>query len=138
MRAQLILCDAAQADANGKVHILGAGWTITQTPLPPQSIVALVGLTFPETESQHVARLQLEDADGRVVTAPDNTVLTFDQPFQVNLPPGAPAGLYVPTPIVLNIGPGLPVPPGDYVWRLQVDGDTDENWTAPFQVRAPG
>jgi len=28
----LILCDAAQADPNGNVHMLGVGWSITPTP----------------------------------------------------------------------------------------------------------
>jgi len=36
--AQLILCDAAVADqATGKVHMLGAGWSVTTSPTQQQA-----------------------------------------------------------------------------------------------------
>ena len=47
MKATLILCDAAQVDPAGKVHILGAGWTVVMvaggfgTAIVPDSLQSL-------------------------------------------------------------------------------------------------
>ena len=45
MKATLLLCDAAQVDPAGKVHILGAGWTVVGggngVPLPAQAVVLM-------------------------------------------------------------------------------------------------
>ena len=35
MKATLLLCDAAQVDPSGKVHILGAGWTVVDVARSP-------------------------------------------------------------------------------------------------------
>jgi hypothetical protein len=141
VRAQLILCDAAQADPSGKVHILGAGWMVTQTPLPPQAVVAIIEVGWNESDEMHSARLQLEDADGRIVSTGDPEhpqPMLFDQKFQVGRPVGVPEGTSTHAPIVLNMAPGLPVAPGTYMWRLLLDGESDVAWTASFHVRPPG
>jgi hypothetical protein len=30
----------------------------------------------------------------------------------------------------------MPLAPGGYVWRLEIDGEAQETWRAPFHVRA--
>ena len=71
MKATLLLCDAAQVDPAGKVHILGASWTVVTvahgTPIPGHSVVAIAHVPWHETQEPHRLRLRLQDADGRPV-----------------------------------------------------------------------
>ncbi|MBX6370925.1 MAG: hypothetical protein IRZ02_01530 [Acidothermus sp.] len=144
MHATLLLCDAAQVDPSGKVHILGAGWTVVAAAptgaLPGQAVVVLVHVPWHRTDEEHRLRLRLEDADGRavVVGPPENPQpLVHEQFLRVQRPVGAPAGITVDVPVVVTIGPGLVLPPGRYAWRLEIDGETQEDWMVSFHVRAP-
>lgn len=145
LQATLLLCDAAQADPAGKVHILGAGWSITQAspgnPLPPHAIVAIIHVPWNEANRMHTARLILQDADGRVVQieTPNGLVpLVHEQQFEVGRPAGVPEGISLESPVVVNIGPGLPLTSGRYAWRLEIDDRTRQEWVAPFHVRIVG
>ncbi|MBX5446934.1 MAG: hypothetical protein IRZ27_00235 [Acidothermus cellulolyticus] len=143
MHATLLLCDAAEVDPAGKVHILGAGWTVVGAgptgALPGQAVVVLVHVPWHRTGEDHLLRLSLEDADGRAVLAgaPENPQpLVHQQAFRVQRPPGAPEGITIDVPVVVTIGPGLVLPPGRYAWRLEIDGETREDWLVSFHVRA--
>ena len=145
MKATLLLCDAAQVDPAGKVHILGAGWTVVGggpgVPLPAQAVVAMVHVPWHETVRPHFLRLRLEDADGKpvLVGPPDaRQPMVHEQTVVVNRPAGAPEGITLDVPVVVSIGPGMPLPAGRYAWRLEIDGASDEDWMATFHVRAPG
>jgi hypothetical protein len=145
MKATLLLCDAAQVDPSGKVHILGAGWTVVGggvgVPLPGQAVVALIHVPWHQTTQPHFLRLRLEDADGNLVLVgpPDGRQpLVHEQTVAVDRPPGAPEGITLDVPVVVSLGPGMPLPPGRYAWRLEIDGTSDEDWMATFHVRAPG
>lgn len=139
MRATLLLSDAAQVDGHGKVHLLGGGWSVTSTPLGGFSVVLLIAVGWNETNQPHVAVLRLEDADGRVVAfeGPDgtSTAVRQEHPFEVGRPSGLPEGSSVDVPVVVNFGPGMPLPPGRYLWRVEIDGATAEPWSLPFVVR---
>jgi len=143
VKATLILCDAAQADPAGKVHILGAGWTVVLmppgVPLPAHAVVAIVHVPWHETQMPHQIRLRLEDADGRAVmiesASGQFTPLVHDQQVVVQRPPGAPEGITLDVPIVVSVAAGLPLTDGRYSWRLEIDGASDEDWLASFHVR---
>ncbi|HXR41067.1 MAG TPA: hypothetical protein VN738_01600 [Acidothermaceae bacterium] len=142
MKATLLLCDAAQVDPAGKVHILGAGWTVVGggagIPLPAQAVVAMVHVPWHQTTQPHFLRLRLEDADGNVVrVGPPDAVhpMVHEQTVSVSRPPGAPEGITLDVPVVVSIGPGMPLPAGRYAWRLEIDGASDEDWMATFHVR---
>jgi hypothetical protein len=143
VKATLILCDAAQVDPAGKVHILGAGWTVVSvvpgSPLLAHSIVAIVHVPWHETDRPHRLRLRLEDADGRAVMigpAPDQLApLVHEQLIEVRRPPDAPEGITLDVPVVVSVGPGMPLTDGRYSWRLEIDGASDEDWLASFHVR---
>lgn len=139
MRATLLLSDAAQVDSNGKVHLLGGGWSVTSSPLGGFSVVVLIAVDWNETNRPHLAVLRLEDADGRVVTFPgktgERTALRQEHRFEVGRPAGLPDGSSVDVPVVVNFGPGLPLTRGRYLWRLEIDGSTAEPWSLPFVVR---
>ena len=137
MRATLILSDAAQVDPAGKVHLLGGGWSITGSPLGPFSVVVLIAVDWSETNEPHRAVLRLEDADGRLVVLDGEPPSPIQQEhdFEVGRPAGVPVGSSVDVPVVWNFPPGLPLPEGRYLWRLEIDGENSEPWSQPFVVR---
>jgi hypothetical protein len=138
MRATLILSDAAQVDAGGKVHLLGGGWSITGSPLGAFAVVVLIAVDWSETNEPHRAVLRLEDTDGRVVALPGDegpAELRQEHAFEVGRPVGLPVGSSVDVPVVWNFGPGMPLAEGRYLWRLEIDGQTREPWSLPFFVR---
>jgi hypothetical protein len=139
MKATLVLSDAAQVDPSGKVHLLGGGWSMTSSPLPAFAVVVLVAVDWSETIRPHEAVLRLEDADGHVVgvAGPDGSVEPFvhRHQFEVGRPPEVTAGGSVDLPVVWSFGPGMPLAPGRYLWRLEIDSDTQEAWSLPFVVR---
>ena len=67
---QLILCDAAQADAgSGKVHMLGAGWSITSSPTS-HAVALLIKVPWDRANERLNLTLELRDADGGAVLLP--------------------------------------------------------------------
>ena len=47
-------------------------------------------------------------------------------------PPGLPTGAPLDVPIAVNLPP-LPVHGGErYVWRLTIDGESNEDWSVAF------
>ncbi len=38
--------------------------------------------------------------------------------------------------MTVTIGPGLPLPPGRYSWRLTINGESRDEWVLPFLVQA--
>ncbi len=140
MDAVLLLADAAQADPANKVHALGLGWTVTSTPTPPAALVALIKVPWHATNEPHRAVLRLLDADGRAVELPgpegESTVEIVSE-FEVGRPPGVPTGTAIDVPLVVTLGPGMPLPANTrYVWQLEIDGEVKDGWSAPFSVRA--
>ena len=137
MRATLILADSAQVDPAGKVHLLGGGWSITGSPLGAFAVVVLIAVEWSETNEPHRAVLRLEDADGRVVSiaGDEPSAIQQEHDFEVGRPAGVPVGSSVDVPVVWNFGPGMPLPTGRYLWRLEIDGETREPWSLPFVVR---
>jgi len=141
----MLLCDAAQVDPAGKVHILGAGWTVTAAgpsqPLAGHAVVALLHVPWSETETPHAVVLRLEDADGHpvVVQGPNGArAMVHEQVVAVGRPPGAPEGITLDAPVVITVGPGVPLHPGRYVWRLEIDGQSHEDWLVSFHVQPVG
>ena len=93
-----------------------------------------------ETENPHGVRLRLEDADGRVVMlgSPDSLhPMDHEQRIEVRRPVGAPEGISLDVPVVVAVGPGMALPPGRYAWRLEIDGESHEDWMTTFHVRGP-
>lgn len=140
MEAVLILADAAQVDPGGKAHMIGAGWTVTGPDMPPQAVVALIDVPWDATNQPHRIELRLLDADGQPVQVPGPTgepqPLRLDQTVEVGRPPGVPSGTEIKVPLAINLGPGLPLTPGQrYRWQLDINGETREHWSAAFYVR---
>lgn len=127
MRAAIILCDFAEQDGSGgKIHMLGAGWSMTG-PLPsPHAVVVIIKIEWTETNRPHDFHLRLTDSDGNVVTGPGPVAplpLEMSGKLEVGRPPGLPEGSELDANFVANIQP-IQLEPGQrYTWRLMIDGD---------------
>jgi hypothetical protein len=140
VEAHILLADAAQRSSEGKVHALGLGWTVTVTPLPAQAVVVFIKVPWDLANETHRAVLTLIDEDGRAVEpeGPDGGEVRIESDFETGRPAGVPRGMPLDVALSVNIAPGLALPPGGYVWRLEIDGEGQDTWRAAFQVRAPG
>ena len=135
MRASMLLADAVQA-AEGKLYVLGGGWNVT-TGAAPFGIALLIEVPWTEAEQGHRWQLHLETEDGSPVAPPGSVEgITVGGDFEVGRPPGTRPGTAFNVPVAINSGP-LRLEPGRYIWRLIIDGESDEDWFLGFDVREP-
>jgi hypothetical protein len=138
VEATILLCDAAEA-INGKLYVLGGGWSLTG-PAPALSALA-IKLDVPWTEANRkiLVLIELVDADSQPFVVQDP--LGEPQPIKIGIevevgrPPGLLPGTPLDATLAFNVPP-LPLSPGKrYTWRLSIDGETKEHWRAAFTVR---
>ncbi|MGH3329096.1 MAG: DUF6941 family protein [Streptomycetales bacterium] len=139
MQATLLLADAANRDADGKVNALGMGWSITSAPTPPMALIMLFKVPWDETNRKHHLRLSLVDSDGQPVEVPapmGTGPIEVRGEFEAGRPPGVPKGTAIDMSQVVPVGPGIPLRPGHtYQWRLEIDDQPREEWVASFYIR---
>jgi hypothetical protein len=123
MKVTMLLADSAQA-VEGKLYILGGGWSIIGPNPTPMAIAIKIEVPWLDTNTDHQLQLALFDEDGQSVVIPTPT---GDQPFEVKIPfkVGRPAAVRIGTPIdlplAINIAP-LPLRPDSrYVWRCYIN-----------------
>ncbi len=124
VEAQLILCDAAVSDPSGKVHMLGAGWSIMASPTTPQAVAVLMKVPWDRANQKLAMVLELWDADGHPVelkTPAGSSRVSTRAEIEVGHPPGVAPGSMLDASFALNVGP-LPLPPGRYEWHLELAG----------------
>ncbi|MGH3939473.1 MAG: hypothetical protein ACRDTG_12740 [Pseudonocardiaceae bacterium] len=125
---KLILCDAAQAEPNGKTHMLGAGWSITATPTAPHAVAILIKVPWERANQKIGGMLRLLDAEGDPVEleiSPGMKGLIENEfELEVGRSPALAAGSMIDAAIVVNIGP-MPLPLGCYQWCLEMDNRTE-------------
>ncbi len=139
MRASLILCDSSAQDmGGGKVHMLGAGWSMIGPEPAPHAVVAFIKVGWTEANEPHKLVLRLTDGDGNVVSLPGPTSavpMEFSGSLEVGRPPGVPQGSDIDATFALNLGP-LPLAPGHrYRWILEIN--SEELASEGFYVRRP-
>lgn len=135
VEAQLILCDAAQAES-GKVHMLGAGWSITSSPSAPHAVAVLLKVPWDRANQKLPLQLQMLDSDGHPVTLhgpAGPAMIGTEAEIEVGRPPGLPHGTKLDASFALNL-PSLPLQPGRYEWRMTFAG---QQFVAPFTVAPP-
>lgn len=136
LEVQLILCDAAQADPSGKLHMLGAGWSITGIPTGPHAVAILVKVPWDRANQKIHGKLTLVDSDGRPVELPTpdggRTTIVMDVDLEVGRPPGLEHGSMIDAAMAFNVGP-LPLPSGRYQWRLDLG---EQHFAASFAARS--
>jgi hypothetical protein len=135
----MFLAEAVQV-ADGKLNILGAGWSQINTGPSPMAIAVLIEFEVDEANGEHHFELFLTDGDHQPVFTDSDTGST---PVEVRgdatvaLPDGYDTTLTVPWPIAVNI-PGLALEPDRrYQWNLVVDGHTEPDWVLPFRTVRP-
>ncbi|HEY3246872.1 MAG TPA: hypothetical protein VGK88_01095 [bacterium] len=137
MKVTILLADAAQA-IEGKLYILGGGWSITGPDPVPSAIAVKIEVPWDAANQKHHLTLALFDADGRAVMLPTpsgDTAVELGADFEVGRPPGLKPGTPIDAVFAVNIAP-LPLSPdGRYVWRLSIDDRTDEDWQLAFSTR---
>ena len=139
MKVTMMLADAAQA-AEGKLYILGGGWSVTGPAPSPSAIALFIQVPWDRTNVEHSFRFDLVDSDGNAVeleTDPGaEEPVTFEGAFEVGRPPGVKPGTSIDVPLAINVGP-LPLPPGGrYEWRLSINEESHEDWRLPFSTRS--
>ena len=132
-----MLADYAQV-ADGKLTIVGGGWSVTGPMQVPFAIAILFEVPWDQGNVKQRFRLDLVDTDGHVVfveTEDGEEPLVIEGEFEAGRPPGLKAGTPLEVPIAINL-PGPPVPPGGrYEWRLSVNGEGSVDWRLPFSTR---
>jgi hypothetical protein len=138
----MLLADYAQV-ADGKLTVVGGGWSLTGPEPAPFGIAILVHVPWDQANRRHLLRLELLDADGQPVLVPSDAdeeptpIVFFDDiEFEVGRPAGLKPGTPLELPLAINSGP-LPLEPGKrYEWLLSIDGGTDDDWRLGFGVRS--
>ena len=133
----MLLADSAQV-AEGKLYILGGGWSLIGPDPAPSAVAIKLELDWHETDRMHHWELFLEDADGALVlldTPEGPQSLEVRGDFVATAPADAMPGTPVIVPMGINFGP-LPLTPGQrFTWRLVVNGESLEGSTASFTTR---
>ncbi len=135
IEATIILCDAAQADPAGKIHMLGAGWSISRSPTT-HAVAVLIKIPWDRANQKLDVSLLLYDEDGRLVSRPELGMEKLGMQGQVES--GRPPGLKPGTPrdqaLVFNVS-ALVLDVGRYEWRLTV---AEATFAATFDVVQSG
>lgn len=135
MKATLLLADSAQA-VEGKLYILGAGWSVTGPQPAPMAIALKLDVPWDQANTRHRWRMELVDADGEAVALPEGGAIFVEQEFEVGRPPGVKPGTALDYVVAMNITP-LPLEPGrQYAWTLTIDGEGRDDWRLPFSTRS--
>jgi hypothetical protein len=134
-----MLADSAQA-VEGKLYILGGGWSVTGPQPVPMAIALKVDVPWDQSNTRHRWRLELVDADGQPVLLggtedEEGKLVEIEQEFEIGRPAGVKPGTALDFVVAINIQP-LPLEPGrQYAWTLTIDGDSEDNWRLPFSTR---
>ena len=131
----MLLADSAQT-ADGKLYILGGGWSATG-PMPMPSAIALkFEIPWEAANRKHHLRIELIDSDGRPIVLPgQDGPLLIQADLEVGRPPGITPGTSLDSTLAINIGP-LPLQPGRYEWRCTVV-EANVSQSCAFTFREP-
>jgi hypothetical protein len=138
MQATLVLCDFAEVDSStGKVHILGAGWSLTGPAPSPHSVVAFLRVPPDRARSPIPITLRLLDQAHQVVEVQGvggMQRLEISGQVEMNLPESWNQASTMSGSFAVNFG-ALPLQAGrTYMWCVEVDGK--ELASAEFIVRS--
>lgn len=137
MKVTMLLADSAQV-AEGKLYILGGGWSLSGPDPVPSAVAIKVEVDTHEFERMHHWELFLEDADGQLVQfdSPEGVqTIEIRGDFSASAPDGVPVGTPVDVPIAINLGPIPLTPNSRFTWRLVIDGEALDGSTASFTTR---
>ena len=133
----MLLADYAVV-SDGKLTIVGGGWSQTGPEPASFGIGLLIQVPWDQANTVHTFNVELLDTDGGQVEfegeEAEEQAVAFGGDFEVGRPPGLKPGTSLDFPVAVNSTP-LPLEPGRYEWRLTIDGESRADWTLPFTVR---
>ena len=136
MRASIVLADFAETDPGGKVHILGAGWSMTGPQPGPQAVVGFIQAPPEHAGSSIAFTVRLADQTGEIVEVQGPAGMQRMEAagqIEVREPEEWDGSTDLNVAFALNVM--LPLPPGRaYTWFLEVDGK--ELASTTFYVRS--
>jgi hypothetical protein len=132
----MLLCDAAVTAPDGKLYILGGGWSVVRSGTPFNMALAVrIAIPWDQTNEPHSVEGVLLTEDGNPVDLGAGPVGETGE-LEVGRPPGLPHGVAINSAFVMNFA-GVALMPGGYVWELRVNGAVKAR--APFLVlSSPG
>jgi hypothetical protein len=136
VKVTIMLADAAQV-AEGKLFVLGGGWSFTGPAPSPSALAILVEVPWDRTNASLHFVVELLDSDGQAVIAgEEGQPIVVAGDIEAGRPPGTPPGSPIAVPLAINLGP-LPLAPGGrFEWRFSLDGETRDDWRVTFNTRA--
>ena len=146
----VVLADRGQTDSNGKIGLLGAGWSAVAVgpngDIPTQVVAVFVEAPWNECNKLVQVSMALMNADGRFVQVPGSPEpansdgsgpLRFNQEITFSPPEGAPPATAGTASFMIELMGGLPVGPGTYRWVVEIDGKSNPSWSTGFSVIQP-
>lgn len=135
MKVSMLLAEAAQA-VDGKLYVLGGGWTITGPEPRPFAIALSIEIDPDQINTPQHLRLDMTDEHGEFVPGPEGGRLHIEVGFQYSPPPDAFPGAPMNAVFAFNLGSQPTIAPGgNYTWRLTLNGHHDPAWVLPFATR---
>ena len=115
----LITADAASI-SDGKINMLGAGWTRISSGLANFCVVVRIDIPWTMTNSDLDWSLDLTDQDGQIYEPTESSgKLHLEGQVQVGRPTDLAQGASLEAPLVIPFIQ-LPLRPGPLEWRFQV------------------
>jgi hypothetical protein len=139
MRAALLLADFAESDTgSGKVHIIGAGWSMTGPTPSPHAVVGFIQVPADRVQEGPIRfTVRLVDHAGQLVEVPGPAGmqrLEVSGQVEMQVPDDWDHSTELQATFSANFM-GLALQPGQsYTWSLEIDGK--ELASTQFQVRA--
>jgi hypothetical protein len=132
LEVTLLLCDAAD-EANGKLYVMGGGWT-TVIPDQPVNMALALLVEVPWDQANRkfnlIAKLMTDDGEQVQVEGED---VGAGGDLEVGRPAGLKPGTPLNLPLALKFS-GVSLPAGGYRWEVHVDGTLMAK--APFRAGA--
>jgi hypothetical protein len=131
----MLLCDYAE-ELNGKLYVMGGGWSRNFTPGQPSNMALAIKLTIPWNEANrpYDINVRLVDHNHEQVTNDEGNDIGILGKVEVGRPPGLRPGSDLGSALALTFT-GLVLEPGAYVWELLIDNKVLESTT--FDVVDP-
>jgi len=115
----LLLCDWAES-INGKLYILGGGWSRMAANLPiPVALAIKLGIPWDQANRQIPFKAELVTEDGQSVVINETPVM-LEGEIEVGRPPGTRPGSTLDAVLSIRF-PALALQKGAYTWIFQAD-----------------
>jgi hypothetical protein len=116
MAITMILADSAQA-VDGKLYILGGGWSMTHSPTPPMAVAIMAEVPWSMLGGESIEwQLELVDEDGRPAPSADEKLLINGE-ASATRPTNVPVGSSVEIPFAFQLS-SLVLKPGRYQFKF--------------------